>query len=185
MNHKRSLKRTALLFKKKFLPLLDKLYVRRLRLIPPHYHMPDNDELRAMDRINITAFPPELYDEVNLAFDSDEELCRKCGCTDRRQIEGHYQGSWYIVMVHYAFTIYIKDCAADLGRINDPMVFFRSLAEIFEPYKKKTFIASCRKKTSYAILKILERRSNITILSEKPFTFVGEPYYHMIFKVNA
>jgi len=125
------------------------------------------------------------YPQFMWQYDEAESLDDIYAIVNKDKKEGklfcHVEESWYLVGVDRKDEIAISDLAStkNLGfsEMNLMLSFIKKLGN-------KKVIADCRDLTSYNLLKLLEQRGTIKIISESPWIWGNEKMYELTFSIK-
>ena len=159
----------------------ERLYVFFLKIFrsKEKYPLITDDDLSKMQAIAKKSYPDYLQDAAD--FDSEEKLLRYCSCLDLIQIYHVVSDSYYVIMGAHWNCFSIVDFAAINGTCSESTAVYDFIVRNF---KRKPVAAKCREKTSYPLLKALERSGRIKIVDTYTRTEFGEICHVVKFKVK-
>lgn len=122
---------------------------------------------------------PEETEHDYLEYNNVSEFLENILC-ERGQIYVLTGSDWYFILIRQLTHVVAYDFASATGKCHEILGIYKTLMELFRG--KKGFLL-CREKTSYPLVKTLEKRGEYKILKDKILFRDNERHHKLLVKV--
>lgn len=126
------------------------------------YPLISDEDIIKIVKIEQMAFPQELA--YMRGINSVKKLIKFCSCCDIRQIYYKVTDDWYFILVDRKEFFSFISCGDKNKKCKEIFTIYNQVKDIVG---RKMIIAWCRKGTSYALVKLMEKRGNIEIIYDE------------------
>lgn len=134
--------------------------------------------LRRIKAIEAAAYPPSMRQLQNVATWKEVADYCECRAEELLVLSGE---SWYLLAAEHEDYVEIADLAATGGLGS---AIWRIIAAAKGRWAGKTVVCDARQGTSYCLLKALERRGIVRVISETPWEWEDEKMFEVKLKVK-
>lgn len=133
------------------------------------------DELSQIKEIEASAYPNEIrgFEKIETVID----LRRHIGCSTTSQIDLYIFDGCYLLIVNHFNCVEIFDLAAVEGKCRNPLAIWKIISQ-----QKRRIVALCRERTTYRMLKKLEKKGKIIIFKDTVKELWGEEFHSVKFR---